>query len=640
MSAGDNFIFNSSLQSEIDGQEFISKKWLQINDQNNGSYGTQIIFDLQSLANSGRWQSLQEGIMLVPLVVQLTSATSSSLPSASPTLANYVWALKNSYISLINSITIEMNNNNVVNQTQLINIYKNFEYLTSFSQDDLTINAPSFGFAKDTSTSWSYNNNYSTSGGNTLYNSRGMNCGFSNNASAPSVITSFLNTYTGASANQTLPINAIAGLPSVSAAVAGVSGVSYSGAGTPSLFFGGEGQNNSGMLQRQQMMDYDDDSAGVSLGQYLINNPSTIGQFFQNAKQVQTQDGSVSWNVFAKIRLKDISDFFEKICLIKGSTMRMYININQTLLSFSTTTGTINNATGLITSTLTYPVLSCSSVNILGGQTNPLMISSNAFGQGSSTLPTDNYQISVSVFRNAFSQQATLNGNNYNLASNQNLQSCRIYVPVYEFSPLVESRYLSLAPTKRIRYKDVQMFQYNNIAGAGASISVLISNGLTNLTGVLCVPFISQSNSFIDNTGTAKSSLPFNALQTPFDTTPSTPHNICISNFNIVVSGVNLFLNNTQYNWENYREHLSQVNSINGNNTNGFTSGLISERDFDRLYKYYYGSCERILPSEEGISRSVQIIGTNQSQVAIDIIVFCEFWREIVVDVATGARID
>jgi hypothetical protein len=61
---------------------------------------------------------------------------------------------------------------------------------------------------------------------------------------------------------------------------------------------------------------------------------------------------------------------------------------------------------------------------------------------------------------------------------------------------------------------------------------------------------------------------------------------------------------------------------------------------FSKLYRYYYGNCSRILPSEEGVSRSVQIIGQNMSQSIIDLMVFVEFQREIVIDVATGARIE
>jgi len=72
---------------------------------------------------------------------------------------------------------------------------------------------------------------------------------------------------------------------------------------------------------------------------------------------------------------------------------------------------------------------------------------------------------------------------------------------------------------------------------------------------------------------------------------------------------------------------------------------------FSRGYRYYYGDCSRVLPSEEGVSRSVQIVGqtasaypeisgVNNGVLSVDFMVFVEFMREIVIDVSTGARLE
>jgi hypothetical protein len=52
-----------------------------------------------------------------------------------------------------------------------------------------------------------------------------------------------------------------------------------------------------------------------------------------------------------------------------------------------------------------------------------------------------------------------------------------------------------------------------------------------------------------------------------------------------------------------------------------------------------YGNVSRSLPSEDGVSKAIQILGVNNSPVAIDLMVFVEFEREITIDVRTGARI-
>ena len=73
---------------------------------------------------------------------------------------------------------------------------------------------------------------------------------------------------------------------------------------------------------------------------------------------------------------------------------------------------------------------------------------------------------------------------------------------------------------------------------------------------------------------------------------------VSVTNFNILVSGVNLFLNNEYYDFEAFLEQLAQSNQLNGGLTTGLASGLISEDMFSSCYRYYYGDCSRILPSE------------------------------------------
>ena len=103
---------------------------------------------------------------------------------------------------------------------------------------------------------------------------------------------------------------------------------------------------------------------------------------------------------------------------------------------------------------------------------------------------------------------------------------------------------------------------------------------------------------------------------------------------------MNLFISNELYDFEAFREQLMSANQLNGNLTTGLTSGQISEDDFARGYRYYYGDCSRSLPSEENVSRSVQVIGENKSLVPCDLYVFVEFMKEITIDLTTGARID
>jgi hypothetical protein len=159
----------------------------------------------------------------------------------------------------------------------------------------------------------------------------------------------------------------------------------------------------------------------------------------------------------------------------------------------------------------------------------------------------------------------------------------------------------------------------------------LVSNGIPNIKSVLVVPFIAPS---------ANGDLALSTLLSPFSTSGATPDPIPLTQFNILVSGVNLFLNNQIYDYEQFNQELKSSNQLNGGLTTGLASGLISELDFSRGMRYYYGNCARVLPSEEGVSRSVQIIGKNASLLKCNLMVFVEFGKSMTVDISTGARID
>lgn len=628
----DNLVFEESLNTEIDTSEFISKKYVYVNDNNNQNYTSQIVIDSTPLSNAGGWINWSEGFLVLPLLVQLTSTNADagqrgqSLPSgAGSSLSDYSWAFKNGFWNLINSMTVEFNNQNVVQQTPFLNVFRSFKCLTSWSKDDLENHGASCGFFPDSADSWSYHTDFGVA---SVFNGNGRNVPLTNNRNC---LVKGATTTTSAFApnGEMVPQSDVVGVASAGA------GTTYEYGGVNATT---AGQNayvyqpttaNLGMKQRQSDVLYDTVS-GNSLGQPDLNPAGACDAVYRNVKI--SQAGCHTWKIYAKLRLKDLADLFEKAPLLKGSTMRFYINTNQAIVNFTATKSVLADATSAIT---TNAILQPGIVNVIGGLTNPLMIASNILGQGTSGLPantivSDTYQLSVSIVRNNFSQdnkteQATA------------LTSCRLYAPVYTMNPIAESKYLSLAPTKRIKYNDIFQYQFNNQSG---SFNFLVSNGINNIQSVLVIPFLSQTNNYTDNAGTAQTRLPYNQAQNPCSPSPAMPDPIMLTNFNILISGVNLFLNNENYDFEAFSQQLAQSNQLNGGLTTGLASGLISEKMFSQAYRYYYGNCSRILPSEAGVSRSVQIVGEVKSACNVDFMVFVEFQREMVIDVATGARIE
>jgi hypothetical protein len=605
----DNLVFEESVNAEIDQSEFISKKWIYVNDSNSQNYTSQVVIDSTPLSNAGGYINWSEGYIVMPILVQLQSTTAGHLP-LNTILADHTWALKNGFWNMINSMTVEFNNQNIVQQTPFLNVFRSFKAHTSFSQDDVLNEGSTIGYHPDTAGSWLFAPAISNA---SPLSSGGL--GLCNNRQAPLVLATSPLIGAGLVGGTTLNTpfyssTAYGGVPTNSTGAAdGV--LSSVGTANPSVFPWSEYSQNTGFAKRSDWYGYD--AVNTTMGQNLINDPASCKTVYRSFKQVQDTAGIVSWEVYAKLRLKDLSDYFAKCPLLKGSTIRFYINTNQASTTFTVAKGAI----GASGAPATFNTLTVSASTVLGGLTQPLMIASADIGQGCSPLTAGEYTLSVSIFRNTASTKST------------GLQACRLYAPVYKMNPLAEQRYLSLAPTKKIEYNDVFQYQFNGIDST-SPFNILVTNGIQDIQSVLVVPFLSTTGN-----GTT-----FSTLLSPTSTSGATPDPITLSNFNILVSGVNLFLNNQLYDFEQFNHELKSSNQLNGSLTTGLASGLISEDMFSRGYRYYYGNCARILPSEAGVSRSIQIQGKNESLKQINLMVFVEFKRSMTIDISTGARIE
>jgi hypothetical protein len=215
-------------------------------------------------------------------------------------------------------------------------------------------------------------------------------------------------------------------------------------------------------------------------------------------------------------------------------------------------------------------------------------------------------------------------------------RSVQLYVPAYTFNPSFESAYLS-SPVKTIKYTDVYQYQVVSVV-AGAQFNNLLTNGIAGIKSVLILPF------FIAGAGAAGGSdLPSGVQpwQSPFDPAgcgPTSP--LChITNFNVVVSGQNMLYNTQRYTYEQFNNQLLGVNAVNGGLTDGLTSALIDSLGFEMEYCYYYVDCSRMLPVEETVPKSVQIIGQNTTQRNLQFLCFIEYGCSVSIDVLTGARV-
>ena len=179
-------------------------------------------------------------------------------------------------------------------------------------------------------------------------------------------------------------------------------------------------------------------------------------------------------------------------------------------------------------------------------------------------------------------------------------------------------------------YTDVYQYQIINQITAGQTFNNLITNGIANIKSVLVLPFYTATA----NAGLAPLFSPFD----PAGAGPTSP--LCLlTNFNVQVSGQNAIYNTQRFSFEQFNNQLYGQNAVNGGLTDGLTSSLISQLDFETEYNYYYVNVGRMLPVEESVPKSVNIIGQNLSTKAIDLFIFIEYGVEVSIDILTGARV-
>jgi len=381
---------------------------------------------------------------------------------------------------------------------------------------------------------------------------------------------------------------------------------------------------NSGFLKRQQYINYD--TAGVNgdatyAGELTAVGCNTLWKSYISNKITgvnNTNQGVFQISIMAFIRLKHIHSFFNFVPLLKGVFMKMTLNLNNTTIAFNSAGGAGAN-------------LTLTSVSNAVGGVCPLMVASKLAGNGGAVaLGTSSYRANISV--GATCLDALIAGT-AGVQQGQLSRSIYLYVPAYTFNPIFESAYLS-SPVKAIQYTDIYQYQVLNVAAGTGQINNLLTNGIANIKSVLVLPFYSATS---NTTGVA--GLP--VYQSPYDPagTGCTSPLALLTNFNVVVSGQNAIYNTERYSFEQFINQTYGANAVNGGMIDGLTSGLFNQLGWEMEYCYYYVDVSRMLPVEESVPKSIQLIGTNASAQVLDLFCFIEYGVSVSIDVLTGARV-
>ena len=427
----DTIVYELSAKSEGDPCVFIKKDWISILDNQNQNYqGNQCVIDTSQLSNSNKYMNYREAYLTVPLMINLTSSTStgSFSPATAATSADYAIGLKNWYGSIIHSFTLDLAGTTVIQQTPYLGLWNNFKLLTTLSYNDILTQGAVIGFYPDNAKGFAFNSTASLNG---------IGASNNNNALTAPIVSGAFNSYDN---------------------------------------------SNSGFLLRQQAWNFD--LAGLTApnsdAYSTLTDSAKLSQLWKSyifKKQNSTGTAAGIWQVAITgiIYLKHIHTFFEKIPLIKGIFMKLTLNLNQSSVNFGC------DSSG----NFTLP-----TVNSPLGGVSPILIASKTGSSGGSEcfIADNNYIASVNVGKTCINSIQTTLG----AAGSPFGGSIILNVPAYTFNPVIEQSYLQ-NPIKKIVFSDLYQYQITGTINESSVFNNLITNGIQNLKSVLVIPFFQSS---------------------------------------------------------------------------------------------------------------------------------------------------
>lgn len=420
----DDYIFQNTLENDIDFSSFLKKEIVQIYDTNGSNYTNQIRFDMTSLATVNKWADYQNALLEIPFTISLQSSQDAT---AAGVINSFMCGLKNGNHQLIDNLQVQYNNNTVVQQTSFTNLYVSYKLMSTWSKDDLAKWGPVCNFSPDTA-------------GSAVYQAAASLDGI------------------GICHNRVIETQPIFAVPS---------------AGTGNTFT--LTTANQGFLDRLKMNAYDLSTTAVALltGAGYGAIPSTnsasacqnIGKSYLSDNTLGTTDRIWKFNLLCTIRLRDVCSFFETIPLIKGGRMLMNVNFNAGRVVIPMTAG--SDIFGLTSST------------IIAGNCLPFMVAS-----GGGSQPCDAYG---NIANNSvLTIEGNVYQTKIPAAQNDLLSNCRLFIPVYTMNPVKEDELLGIRKIRDVEYTDIMSYSFD--VSSNANFNQVVTNGLRDIKRVIVIP--------------------------------------------------------------------------------------------------------------------------------------------------------
>ena len=621
----DNYEFakSSAPQSVDQYSSYTDKQWNYINDINQGVYSnnsglTQVQFDLSSIYNSGGFTDTSDMFLTIPVVMTAAYVTSAGATVALPSIGTSTGGLSNlaslggcagislvtlksNFQNLIHQIEVQADGK-VINDTQpFTNVVQNFRMLSQMSTTDLNTFGPSLGFD------------------GVLDNEKSMVFNMS-----PSGLAETKVTYTNRSG--TGLVNNVPYLGSYGSAA-------YQSAAQTAV---NGGATNTAIANRISKF-ADLSNPPQSSAQSLYGTGVGTQLTFMSATQIATEfkpyftyvGNVLTWYDVAILPVRYLCNVMDKLGLVRklSAIMRIYFNTGSVSVPVSNP--------GLITQFYGAPT------NSTFPNTCPITIN-NVPGAGASVSTTNNpascpattaFVCAGCFIARAPTTAIPVGGGSVNIGLNvasHPMPACRAYYSLVKMEPSRALKYIEENRNKLVVYEQFITNQYNAIP-AGGSYSQLIQSGIKNPLALIIVPLLSSTQVSTIGGSTAYG---FSQFGSPLDTCPATYAPISLSNLQVTLGGQNVLNSTLFYTFENFLEQVVLADNLTSSDI-GIGAGLISQSWWDKN-RVYVVDLKRSRDADKASTRNLNISFTNNTQVAIDLLVFTCYLDKLVVDVETG----
>ena len=431
----DLVVYNQSVEEAPSSSVMTDKKWLQVLDQNNGSYSSgQSTLETTSLSTSDRFMNYREAYLSVPLIITVGNNTNvNNAGMANATNKSKLIGMKNSYTSIIHSFSCDLNGTNIIQNTPFTELYNAFQLMTSLSWDDVKTQGSTIGFYPDDALS----------------------------------ATSFTADAPEGSASATVNNQDLCTPNAETIAVLGNIG-------------------NKGFNERLKYINFDEtakvNGAAAEVAQSTFLSLASANTLYKN--QVFTLDAGalaaspvVQVQVMAVIKLRHLHNFFNHVPLAKGLQFRFILNFNQ---HTQTITNDATNITAEAVAKSQY-----------GGICPFIVASAKANNGGVGTLAAaGSIRADLSIGKTCLDNTLS----NYAGTTTSSLpQSVSLWVPSYVMNPSLEASYISANSSKRISYTDIYNFRITSIEQNG-TFNTLITSGIRGVRSVLVMPMFPKDS--------------------------------------------------------------------------------------------------------------------------------------------------